>query len=64
MLINLSSAIMSIKDVGVPSAPIFIFSPDSGFPTYGLIALETSRIISYARSVAICLVFASIFTPQ
>ena len=46
ILITFSSATMSISDVGVPSAPIFTFSPDSGFPTYGLIAWLTSFIIS------------------
>ena len=33
ILMILSSAIISIRDVGVPSAPIFTFSPDSAFPT-------------------------------
>ena len=33
MFMTFSSAIMSMNDVGVPSAPIFTFSPDSGFPT-------------------------------
>ena len=55
MLMTFSSATMSMNDVGVPSAPIFTFSPDSGFPTYGLIALLTSFMISYERSVAIFL---------
>ena len=55
MLMTFSSAIMSMSDVGVPSAPIFTFSPDSGFPTYGLIARLTSLMISYERSVAIFL---------